>query len=221
MAVDQPATTGTTHTRLEAARTTYAVAADAFLDLVAGVPLDRYDGPGLGDWDLRSLVGHTGRSLTTVVSYLATRADRVDAESPGAYFATVSRLAAQDVDGQIRRRGVEAGQALGADPVGRLRESRRAAEEALVGLGGEDVVVGTAGGGMRVSDYLPTRTFELVVHSLDIARAAGVGFTPPPAALVEALTVATESALELGVGVDVLLALTGRQPLPAGCSVVP
>ena len=25
---------------------------------------------------------------------------------------------------------------------------------------------------MRLSDYLPTRTFELVVHGLDIARAA-------------------------------------------------
>ena len=40
-------------------------------------------------------------------------------------------------------------------------------------------MVTTAGGGMRVSDYLPTRTFELTVHCLDIARATGLDFVPP------------------------------------------
>ena len=36
----------------------------------------------------------------------------------------------------------------------------------------DDPVISTIFGGMRLSDYLPTRTFELVVHGLDIARAA-------------------------------------------------
>ena len=96
-----------------------------------------------------------------------------------------------------------------------------AATAALDDLAGADPVVETIAGGMRVSDYLPTRTFELTVHCLDIARATGLDFAPPHDALVEALDVAAESALELGMGIDVLLTLTGRQPLPPNCSVVP
>ena len=37
-----------------------------------------------------------------------------------------------------------------------------------------DLVVHTIAGGMRVAAYLPTRTFELCVHGLDIAAATGV-----------------------------------------------
>jgi hypothetical protein len=88
-------------------------------------------------------------------------------------------------------------------------------------LDGADVIVTTAGGGMRVSDYLPTRTFELTVHSLDIARATGLDFTPPTDALADTLALASASALRQGLGTDVLLALTGRRPLPEGVSVVP
>lgn len=202
-------------------RVTFDAAATAFLDLVAELPLDRYADPGLGAWDLRALVGHTGRSFVTVATYLPTRASTVAAETPAAYFALVSRLAGRDRDGAIARRGVDAGAALGDDPPAALRASYAAATAALDDLAGSDPVVETAGGGMRVSDYLPTRTFELTVHSLDIAAATGVDFVPPPPALAESLAIAAESAHELGLGADVLLALTGRRPLPDGCSVVP
>ena len=114
-----------------------------------------------------------------------------------------------------------AGVALGDHPLDALRDSRAAAEEALDRLGGDDPVVETAGGGMRVSDYLPTRTFELTVHALDIAAALGTTFEPPRDALAETLHIAADSALEQGLGVDVVLALTGRRPLPEGSSVVP
>lgn len=202
-------------------RTTYDAAATAFLSLVEQVPLDQYAGPGLGAWDLRALVGHTARSFVTVADYLAERADAVVAESPVGYYAEVMRFAGQADDGAIAARGVAAGEALGADPVAALRASYADATAALDGLAGSDPVVPTIVGGMRVSDYLPTRTFELTVHSLDIAAAAGVDFAPPRAALAEVLALASATALELGHGVDVLLALTGRRPLPEGCSVVP
>jgi uncharacterized protein (TIGR03083 family) len=207
-------------TPLDAARATYWTAAEAFLGLVAPIPLDRYAGPGLGDWDLRSLIGHTGRSLVTVATYLTSRADAVAARSAGEYFAVVAQVAAAD-SGAVHRRGVEAGLALGDDPVRGLRDSLDAAQDALDRLGGDDPVVETVAGGTRVSDYLPTRTFELTVHSLDIARAVDVRFEPPPAALAEAVLVAAQAAGEQGLGVEVLLALTGRQSLPPGCSVVP
>ncbi|MGY2704690.1 maleylpyruvate isomerase N-terminal domain-containing protein [Nocardioides sp. HB32] len=201
-------------------RASFDAAADAFLDLVGAVPRERYDGPGVGDWDLRSLIGHTGRSLVTVATYLRTRADTVAVASPAAYYVAVDRFATAETTAAIHQRGVDAGQALGDDPVAALHQHRADADAALGALDG-DPVVETIAGGMRVSDYLPTRTFELTVHCLDIARATGLAFTPPAVALAEALELASASALELGLGTDVLLALTGRQPLPPGCSVVP
>ena len=35
----------------------------------------RWDEPGLGEWSVRDLVGHTSRSFLTVESYLATPAE--------------------------------------------------------------------------------------------------------------------------------------------------
>jgi uncharacterized protein (TIGR03083 family) len=201
-------------------RDTFDAAATAFLDLVARIPQMRYAGPGLGDWDLRSLVGHAGRSFVTVSTHLETRAETIAAESPAAYFAIVSRIAAEDAVGAITQRGIDAGVALGDDPLAALRAQKAAADAALDALDG-DPVVETICGGMRVSGYLQTRTFELTVHGIDVARATGLEFAPPPAALVESLDIAAESALALGMGVDVLLALTGRQQLPPNCSVVP
>ncbi|MBA2955936.1 mycothiol maleylpyruvate isomerase [Nocardioides sp. MAH-18] len=206
---------------LETARATYAEAASAFLDLAERVPLERYAEPGLGSWDLRSLIGHTGRSLVTVVTYLDTRAEEIAAEDAADYFALVSRMTHGTARDAVHLRGIEAGIALGEDPIAALRAARGDAEAALDLLEGEDPVVDTAAGGMRVSDYLPTRTFELTVHCLDIARATGLDFTPPAEALADTLALASASALRQGHGVDVVLALTGRQPLPAGASVVP
>ena len=73
---------------------------------------------------------------------------------------------------------------------------------------------------MRLSTYLPTRTFELVVHGLDIARATGRPVTHPQEAVAEAVALAGAVAARSGRGGDVLLALTGRAPLPAGFSIV-
>lgn len=202
-------------------RTTYDAAATAFLALVEQIPPDRYAGPGLGSWDLRALLGHTGRSFVTVATYLQDRAEEVVAETPVAYYAQVMQVAGEDADGSVAARGVAAGEALGDDPLGALRASYAEATAALDGLAGTDPVVPTIVGGMRLSDYLPTRTFELTVHSLDVAAATGLDFAPPSAALAEVLALASATALELGHGVDVLLALTGRRPLPDGASVVP
>lgn len=201
-------------------RATYGAAAAAFLELAAQVPVERYGEPGLGDWDLRALIGHTSRSFVTVSTYLATRAGTVAAESAAEYYAAVSSFAAAEAADAIRQRGVDAGAALGDDPLATLRLLKADADTALDALDG-DPVVETIVGGMRVSDYLPTRTFELTVHSLDLARATGLGFAPPRAALAESLALASASAVELGMGADVLLSLTGRQPLPPNCSVVP
>lgn len=203
-------------------RATFTAAATAFLELVRRIPADAWDGPGLGEWSLRSLVGHTGRSLVTVSTYLGTPADGIAAGSAAEYLDLTARLAVGAAHDAITQRGVAAGEALGDDPSAALQEWYAAAQLALDGLGpAEDPVVETAAGGMRVSDYLPTRTFELTVHSMDIGRATGLEHRPPEAALAESLSIAASSALRQGLGPAVLLALTGRERLPDGCSVVP
>ena len=58
----------------------FASAAAAFARLVRAIPETSWDGPGLGDWDMRALVGHTSRSLVTVSEYLRAPADHEDVD---------------------------------------------------------------------------------------------------------------------------------------------
>jgi hypothetical protein len=78
----------------------------------------------------------------------------------------------------------------------------------------------TIAGGMRLDEYLRTRTFELVVHGLDIAAASGVepAFSREP--LLDAATLAAEVTASSDRAPDLLLAVTGRRPLPPGFTVV-
>jgi hypothetical protein len=73
---------------------------------------------------------------------------------------------------------------------------------------------------MRLGDYLPTRTFELAVHTADLAAALGVPPDVPATAAAQALQVVTGLALAHGLAGPLLLAATGRPGLPAGFSVL-
>ena len=186
---------------------TYLEAAGAFAGLVAALPED-LSGPGLGVWDLRALVGHTARSMLTVSEYLRSPATAMDLESPAAYLAGLRGVSA---DAGVTRRGVAAGEMLGADPGGAVRLLLEAVTEDLA-RSDPDQLLMTYGGGMRLRDYLPTRTFELVVHGLDIAAAVPVRWAPPSAALRAAVLLAGEVALLHGEGALLLRLVTGREP---------
>lgn len=205
-----------------AAADTFAAAAESFVDLVRAIPADAWDGPGLGEWDLRSLVGHASRSLITVSAYLRTTADHEDLTGPVEYYARIRDYASTLGAADVTERGRQAGRDLGADPASAVRELRRRVLADLADLAGvDDPLIEVIGGfGIRLSSYLPTRTFELAVHGLDIARATGIAFTPPAAVLDEATVLAARIGIALGQGEAVLLSLTGRAPLPAGFSVV-
>lgn len=75
-------------------------------------------------------------------------------------------------------------------------------------------------GRMRLSDYLPTRTFELVVHGADLAAAIGEQADLPPSAAVQALRIVEDLAVRDGQAAPLLLAATGRTGLPEGFSVL-
>ncbi len=198
---------------------TFVSAATAFVGLVDALPDSAWDGPGLGDWDLRSLVGHASRSLTTVITYLQHPAAREDIASPQDYYAYARTLASTLGGAAIVERGRQAGRDLGDDPAAAVDGLLERVIEDLAGH--EDPLIEVIGGrGIRLSSYLPTRTFELAVHSLDIARSCGVAFGLPVGVLRDAATLAAGIAVTLGDGERVLLALTGRTALPEGFSVV-
>lgn len=199
-------------------RATYTLAAQAFADQVARIPADAWDGPGLGEWDLRALVGHASRSPVTVLTYLPRVTDKAAVTSvPGYYEAAVAMMAADPA--AVTERGRQAGAALGDDPVAAVADLVTRSIAALDTTPG-DPIIETIVGGMRLEQYLVTRIFELVVHGLDIGVATGLPYTPPAEALADSLRLAVDVAALRGRGADLLLALTGRRALPAGFSVV-
>jgi hypothetical protein len=119
----------------------------------------------------------------------------------------------------VAERGRAAGRALGTDAVAFLADLD-ARTQAKVRAASDDAFVGTPFGGMRLVDYLPTRTFELVVHTGDLAQAAGIASSPPDDALTSALRLAADLARVRGQGLLVLRALTGRGPLPPGFTLL-
>lgn len=193
----------------------FAEAAAWFVAVVAQVG-DRWAEPGLGEWDVRALVGHTSRALLTVETYLAQPAAQVEVPSPLAYYQATRALAAGPA---VAQRGRDAGLALGADPVAAVAELAARVLPLVEALDGEELLT-TIAGGMRVADYLPTRVFELVVHTADLARALGAPAEPPAGPAALALGLVAELAVADGNAAPVLLTLTGRGGLPPGFTVL-
>jgi uncharacterized protein (TIGR03083 family) len=195
-------------------RRAFADAAQWFVRTAALVG-ERWDRPGLGEWDLRALVGHTSRSLLTVEMYLARPAARVEVASAGDYFRVTREMAAGP---EVAARGRDAGDALGADPAAAVAEIAGRVVPLVDTCDGTELLT-TIAGGMRLEDYLPTRTFELAVHTADLATALGVPVDVPETAGDQALRLVTELAVRDGRAGPLLLAATGRL-LPGGFSVL-
>jgi uncharacterized protein (TIGR03083 family) len=198
---------------------TFASAARSFAALVHDIPADRWDGPGLGEWDLRSLVGHASRSLITVSTYLAQAAEREDITTPQEYYVRVNPAALGISPAGVVERGRQAGRDLGDDPAATVDELVLRVLDVLSDAGNPLIQV-IGGAGIRLHTYLPTRTFELAVHGLDIARAVDISFPLPTDVLEEATGLAARIAVAEGHGKNVLLALTGRAELPPSFSLV-
>ena len=188
-----------------------------FVDTVAQIQAEQWQQPGLGVWTVRDLVGHTSRALLTVESYLANPALHIDAARPVDYFVRVRAGLADPA--AVAARGREAGQALGDDPIGtvqtiaaRVLARVQSAADATLGV--------PRWAGMRLIDYLPSRVFELVVHTLDLSTALDRPLTVPLAAAAVATHLLADTGLESGKTAALLLAATGRQPLPVRFSVL-
>jgi uncharacterized protein (TIGR03083 family) len=196
-------------------RRAFADAAQWFVRTAALVG-DRWSEPGLGDWDVRALVGHTSRSLLTVETYLARPAATVEVASAGDYFRATRAVAA---DPAVAARGRDAGAALGSDAAAAVAGIAGRVLPLVEARDGTEPVT-TIAGGMRLAHYLPTRTVELTVHTADLATALGAPLDVPATAAAQALRVLADLAVSEGVAGPLLLALTGRTGLPAGFSVL-
>jgi len=122
-------------------------------------------------------------------------------------------------DRAVAVRGREAGAAFGTDPAGAVADIA-ARVLALVDVRNGTELVTTIAGGMRLSDYLPTRTFELTVHTTDLANALGVPLDVPATAGAQTLQIVADLAVADGRAGPLLLAATGRPGLPARFSVL-
>lgn len=196
----------------------FAEAAESFIRVVSLVDREQWSDRGLGEWDVRALVGHTCRALLTVENYL-------DVEDPGAvsmataerYYATIySEYTDPDA---IAQRGVEAGAWLGDSPLDQITAARDRVM-AILDEQESDRRVSIGGLGIPLTEYLRTRTFELVMHTIDIADAIGVPSEISPELQRHTLALAAGIAVETDRGEQLLRGLTGRGALPAEFSVV-
>ena len=94
----------------------FGAATAGVLVLIAEIPVDTWQAPGLGGWTVRELVAHTRRSWTLIGTYLAEpEPGAVDVGTAASYFAM--GLVQPGVHAGILARGQDDAAALGHCPV--------------------------------------------------------------------------------------------------------
>jgi uncharacterized protein (TIGR03083 family) len=203
---------------------TYAEAAAFLVAGAARVGDDQWEEPGLGQWTVRQLAGHAGRALSTVQEYLrATCPDDLAPLPPGADDDPVggageSFLGTHDAPALhegVAARGREAGEALGPAPAEALAVLATGVVQ-LVTEAPDTAVFVTRFGLQPFATYLATRVVELVVHTVDLCVACGLEPAIPAGAERVTLAVLAETGRRRGAGAEIIGALGGRAPLPAG-----
>lgn len=166
--------------------------AAAFLRLLGEIREEQWSSPALGSWSVQSLAGHTARAILTVENYLAQEEPGdVTISTAEAYYTSVY-LDFTD-DAAVASRGVEAGEWLGVDPVAQVSAAIARANSAIDSQPANRIV-SIGGMGIRLDEYLRTRIFELVVHSIDLSRATGLPHRLPTLAVENAVSLAAAIA---------------------------
>ena len=185
-------------------RTAFKQAIEFFLDIVSRIPSDQWTAPALGVWNVRDLVGHTSRAMTTVEQYAT-----VGADSFGVGLSS-----------DIAERGREAARALGDDAVTTVRSIAKRVVSLVNNLP-DNHLLKTPFGEQRLVNYLPSRVSELTVHTLDLADAVSQSVDAPPDCLRESLYFLSDLAVRRGLAKDVIYSLTGRRALADKFSLLP
>ena len=193
-----------------AVRAAFEEAGRTLLRTLRAITPDQWDRPGaLGDWTTRELAAHALRAFVTVEAYLAAEpmVDRLIGDA-AEYYAVA--LADPSVHHGVAVRGREAGRQL-IDPLGEAEATITRVTAQIAALA-DDEPVNCFAGQMTLVEYLATRVVEAGVHTLDLQRATGQFLELHPDTSAVAIAVLTE----LAPATTLILALTGRAPLPAG-----
>lgn len=175
--------------------------------------------PGLGVWTVRGLAGHASRAILTVREYLAaTPPDNARCPDAETYILGLSGDGADHA--AVAARGTAAGDELGDDPSGMLSRRLDHTLAAIAAQPASRIVSVVGGRTIPLPEYLRTRVFELVVHTIDLSRATGIPHAIPERAMADAAALAGRVEVRGGRGDAFLLAVTGRLPLPDNFSVV-
>jgi uncharacterized protein (TIGR03083 family) len=193
-------------------------AANAFAELVRRVEEHQWDAHGLGEWTVRSLVGHTGRAITLVSEYASADASTPEMLDALGYYQAA--LSGHGVHSSVAQRGRDAGVALGPDPAAAIGERIHQITALLADSQTRPQSFKTPMGNVRFDEYLRTRVLELVAHGDDLARAIGAGELPvQPNTRRIVLGLIADVAVARGDGALLTAALLGRAPLPAEYSM--
>ena len=194
----------------------YLESAEFFAGVVDRIGEDDWERPALGQWTLRDLAGHTYRSITTIIGYSEKPAAEAAMDSAVAWVLTALERANPEA---VAEMGRSAGLEIIDNPPMFVRGFLNMARGRLSELP-DATLMASPWGGIPLVDYLQVRTMELVVHTLDLAQAAGVEAEPPPGGLQVALQVLAGVAVARGQGPALALAATGRAPLPEGFNIL-
>lgn len=197
-----------------AVRAAFNEGAATFLTTIRRIGPELWDRPGaLGEWTTRELTAHTLRAFITIDGYLAAQptVDRVLADAAEYYQAGLAEAGVHQ--GVLTRARQAARQMI--DPVGEA-EATVAQTLALVASTADDEPVNTFAGQITLVEYLATRVVELGVHTLDLQRATG----QYPELHPDTSAVILSVLQGLAAPVPLILALTGRSPLPDGFNVL-
>ena len=197
-------------------RNAFRESALQFIDVVERTPAEAWDAPGLGEWTLRELVAHVLGAFRGP-DIAEPDGGEIAAESAAAYY--VKAMDSPRIHEEVAERARRSVEAFGEDLAEAARTVVARCVGAVEGLD-DNAAVATNIGAVRLIDYLPTRVLEVVVHTLDIADAAGVAFEPGHDGLRVSLALLGEIAVENGDGAALALGLSGRRALPGGYNVL-
>tara|TARA_A100001037_G_scaffold25361_1_gene20734 strand:- start:58586 stop:59188 length:603 start_codon:yes stop_codon:yes gene_type:complete len=189
-------------------KSAYIDSVESFLEVIRQIDPNQWDANALDQWSFRDLVGHTGRSIKLVKEFGSQRSESLDVQSAALHYQI--SLSPEGANQRVAAGGVEAGNALGEEPVHHLQEAWIATLETLHSTE-EDTVISYVNGGIKFGDYLRTRILELVVHSIDLAQAIGIDYEPPKEAMREALYLLADLAVDTPYASKLALISTGRE----------
>ena len=194
----------------------FGEAVQQLVDVAERIPSEGWEKPGLGEWTVRELLSHVVGAVEAPIAY-AGQAGPIDMDDAAEYY--ISAMASPSIHQEVAERARQGVERLGDDPASALRTVAARTVAALEEFADDDPM-STSFGTVRLVDYLPTRILEVVVHTLDIAAAAGIPVEPPPDALRVSLALLGDIAVRQGEGAMLALALSGRRSLPEGYNVL-